>query len=348
MKNILLILILQISYFFIQAEEFPYTVIAPNGLSVRAKPSVNSEQITTVPFGELVSSENYGTYDKLDTIDGTIGFWMKIKYKSISGFMFSGFLVSEDMFPLSREVSIPYIVLDEWAEYSETGTYCPGFYDPYRYSPNMFWYGIKVLDSTTIITKTNVIPEYNPNRWDKSDTIMFDVKLKVDNQENFDFVFGSKLKIKPCEIKSKKYYGLDSKVGIFIYPEQIIMIDPVNAGYSLQGSETVSIVESSENKINRKYAINLLHYSDTILNVNMNKVFNLRRSARIHAGYKNPQLIWSGDINNDGNPDFILKHQTMKDSCGSESFLYFVISQVENGIIEYYETSTGIDVQKIK
>jgi len=347
MKNLLIILVLLLSFYNTKAEEWIYTVIASNGLSIRKYPDIDSKKISIVPFGELVRSNDPGISDNLDTIGGTIGFWMKIKYKDITGFMFTGFLVSEDVFPLSRADTIPYVIIDEWAEYTVAGKYSPGFYNPAYFIPNMHYYGIKVLDSITIITKTSVIPEYNPNRWSSTDSITFDVKLKVHNQENFDFVCGSKLEIKPGVIKSKKYYGQDLKVGKFIYPEQILRIDPINAGYSLKGSENISLTENSENEINRKYALSLLHYGDTILTVDMNKVGNLPSSARIHSLYKNPQLMWSGDINNDGKPDFILKHKTMKDTCGSESFLYLVISQVDNGT-KYYETITGIDDQKIK
>ena len=157
MKSIILALSLLFTFCFVQAESFQYTVIAENGLSVRTKPSIESEKITTVPFGELVWSENPGVYDKLDTINETIGFWLKIGYRDISGYMFSGFLISGDIFPLSRVDTIPFIIIDEWAEYSEVGKFSPGFYDPYRYSPNFYWYGVKVMDTITIITKTNII-----------------------------------------------------------------------------------------------------------------------------------------------------------------------------------------------
>jgi hypothetical protein len=347
MKKILLVLIFLLSLYNANAEEWTYTVVATNGLSIKETPSIDSDQITTVPYGELVKSENYGVYDKLDTINGTVGFWLKIKYKNISGFMFSGFLVAEDVFPLSRADTIPYVLIDEWAEYSEGGKFCPGFYNPSHYIPNFYWYGIKVLDTTTIITKTNVIPEYNPNRWNKNDSIMFDVKLKVKNQNSFDFVFGSKYEIEPHEINSVKYFGLDSKIGIFIYPEQSVRIHPTNAGYELNASETISILNNSENIIKRKYTLDLLHYGDTIFIKNMTKVFDLNRPARIHAIFKNPQLFWSGDINNDKVPDLILKHRIMHES-GGESGLYCIISQVDNGKTEYYAITTRIDDQKIK
>jgi len=177
---------------------------------------------------------------------------------------------------------------------------------------------------------------------------MFDVKLKVDNQGNFDFVFGSKYEFEPLEIKSRKYYGLDSKIGLFIYPEQKQRIDPVTKGYKLCGSEKISVLENTDNKFNRTYTINLLHWKDTILIRNMNKILELHEPARKHALYKDPQLFWSGDLNNDGHPDLVLKHRPMKDSCGSIPFLYFLISQEQNGKVEYYATSTGIDFQKIR
>jgi len=347
MNKPIIILILLLSFYIAKAEGWTYTVIASNGLSIRESPNIDSDKITIVPFGELVQSSNHGVSDKLDTIGGTIGFWMKIKYKDISGFMFSGFLVSEDVFPLSRADTIPYVIIDEWVEYSEAGKYSPGFYNPSYYIPNMYWYGIKVMDTTTMITKTNVIPEYNPNRWNKTDTIFFDVKLKVDNQEDFDFVFGTKHEIESGEIKSNKYYGLNSKIGLFIYPEQFVRIHPFNAGYQLNGSETITLLKNAENNIKRKYTLDLLHYGDTILVKNINNVFDLNRPARMHAGFKNPQLFWSGDINNDRNPDLILKYRMMHESAG-ESGLYCIISQVENGKIEYYAITTRIDDQKIK
>ena len=344
LKSTVIIFILQFIFCFAQAEEFRYTVIAEHGLSVRVEPNLVSEIITTLPFGALVHSENYGIYDKLDTIDGEIGFWLKIRHKDISGFMFSGYLISGDAFPLSRIDTIPFIIIDEWAQYSEKGKYSLGFYDPFRYSPNMYWYGIKVLDSTTIITKTNVVPEYNPNRWDQSDTIMFDVKLKVDNQENFDFVFGSKIEFTPSEIKSKKYFDLNSKIGLFIYPEQCQRIFPEINGYRLCGSENITDGRRTDEQIKRTYALELLYWKDTVTVINFDKIFNLQESARRHAQYRNPQLYWSGDINNDGHPDMIIKHNPMSEVYVMRS-LHFVISQERNGKIEFYTTSTYLDYQ---
>ena len=79
----------------------------------------------------------------------------------------------------------------------------------------------------------------------------------------------------------------------------------------------------------------------------MVKVFDLNRPAKIHARFKNPQLFWSGDINNDKVPDLILKYRIMHESVG-DSGLYCIISQVKNGKIEYYAITTRIDDQKIK
>jgi hypothetical protein len=347
MKNVFLVFLLLISIHVIKAEAWAFTVIAEHGLSIRTKPNLESKIISTVPFGEIVLSENPNSSSHLDTIDGEIGYWLKVRYNQQTGFMFTGFLVFGDVFPLSRADTIPYVIIDEWAEYSEEGKYCPGFYDPSHYIPNFYWYGIKNLDTTTIITSTIVLPEYNPNRWNKDDKIQFDVKLRVENQKSFDFVFGSKYKLEPCEIKSNKYFGLDSKIGVFIYPEQSVRIQPFITGYRIHGSEEINLLKGSENKINRKYTLDLIRYTDTILIKNMNKVFELNRPARIHAEFENPTLYWSGDINNDGNPDLILKRRTMSESYAGGR-LHLIISQVENGKIEYYATSTGIDDQKIK
>jgi len=46
------------------------------------------------------------------------------------------------------------------------------------------------------------------------------------------------------------------------------------------------------------------------------KIMDEIRSADRHTIYKNPQVFWKGDLNEDGNEDVIIRTSYMSDSCG--------------------------------
>lgn len=83
----------------------PFTILSKSGLNVRKEPNSKSEKVASLPFGTVVDAEisfetdiDYiGKYlHHSEIIEGKKGFWMKIKYGSITGYIFSGFgLVGE-------------------------------------------------------------------------------------------------------------------------------------------------------------------------------------------------------------------------------------------------------------
>lgn len=75
-------------------------VVANSGLNLRAKPTTQSQKVGHVPYGETVEilhREHYGldTLQQIDTEKNSykvIGYWLKVSYKGISGYVNNAYL----------------------------------------------------------------------------------------------------------------------------------------------------------------------------------------------------------------------------------------------------------------
>lgn len=75
---------------------------ASQGLSIRALPTTTSSKLGSIAYGSKIIIEEPPNILKRDTIEKIDGYWIQIKYKDISGYVFSG-LVST--FPAPRTKS---------------------------------------------------------------------------------------------------------------------------------------------------------------------------------------------------------------------------------------------------
>ena len=78
-----------------------YKVISENGLFMREKPSQESKPIILIPY--LSSDKVVETSSIYNTISNQTAFWMKVKYKNDSGWIFTGFVEIQDENMLSDE-----------------------------------------------------------------------------------------------------------------------------------------------------------------------------------------------------------------------------------------------------
>ncbi len=66
------------------------TVIAKSGLSLREGGSSESRKIETIPFGKGIIA--FGNYEGREEIENRSGSWVKVKYKNLEGYVFSGYV----------------------------------------------------------------------------------------------------------------------------------------------------------------------------------------------------------------------------------------------------------------
>ncbi|WCL51021.1 SH3 domain-containing protein [Leptospira sp. GIMC2001] len=84
------------------------TIKAKGGLRLRDFPGISGKIITVIPDGSKVKIFQYAS--DTEKHDGVYGRWQKVVYNQYSGFVFSGFLVYEN---LSQYEEVPYVFSSE-------------------------------------------------------------------------------------------------------------------------------------------------------------------------------------------------------------------------------------------
>ena len=92
------------------AKDEKYFVKASGGLNLRESPSVKAKNIALIPDNSQI--DILLKQDKLETISGKLAPWLKIRYKSHTGWVFAGFV-----YKINREIKSPggTYILREWA-----------------------------------------------------------------------------------------------------------------------------------------------------------------------------------------------------------------------------------------
>ena len=119
-------------------------------------------------------------------------------------------------------------------------------------------------------------------------------------EEDFDFLLGTKNKIKGGKTDAKYHKNDQRKNGIFLYPEQDYSIDYEKKKYTFRGQERISdnLDTNGENK--REYNLKLYIWNTQIEIIDVKNVLNLYRDVRNNTGYQSPKIFWSSDLNRDG------------------------------------------------
>jgi hypothetical protein len=87
----LLFLSIYILIINIFAENQPFYTIAKSGLNLRAEANTSSKVLTTIAYGEeVIIVTNYVADIKVDNMSG---YWVKVKYKNLTGFLVNIYLV---------------------------------------------------------------------------------------------------------------------------------------------------------------------------------------------------------------------------------------------------------------
>lgn len=111
-----------------QRPEVFYRVVPVDGANLREMPKLDSRVILTIPFAEQVSTSDIVNYDTI--IDNRNGNWIKAKYKTHSGYIFSGF-IEDYKYVEKSSINSFYRIQPEGLIIKELS-----------YDPELNWYGL--------------------------------------------------------------------------------------------------------------------------------------------------------------------------------------------------------------
>lgn len=302
----------------------PFTILAKSGLNVRKAPSSTSEKVASLPFGTVVDADiDYetdigynGRYTHVsEVIEGKQGFWMRISYGKVQGYIFSGFGLVGERVVHSTDINKEYRLL-------QVGRYC----DPINYDPKLTWYALTKANGKLSVKKSEVtlrlIHEfneqdtlgYNSDFWTE-----FPIIVQTNLKDTVLFLIGSKTDLEEGAILTQFFanqwgYAKNEK---FLFPEQSYGFYFEGKNYEFHAYEAVKLTKESPEGYVKSYQLELNQGNRLdIKRYNLSKELELELPAETHCTYKTPQLTFVGDINKDGLPDFIYYSHTMTDSCG--------------------------------
>jgi len=322
MKKTIKIIVLILLSANVYAE--PFTILAKSGLNVRKEPNSKSDKIAMLPFGTVVEAEisyesdieHNGRYKHYsEVIEGKQGFWMKISHGKIEGYIFSGFGLIGEWVVNSTEINKEYRLL-------RTGPSS----NPINFDPKLNWYGLTKNNGKLSVKKTEVtlrlVHEFN-----EQDTLGEDndfwtdcpLVVQTDQKDTVLFLIGSKTNLEEgvvfAQLFANQWGNLEEAK--FLFPEQSYRFYYEGKNYRFRAYEDVKLTNENKEGYIKKYQIELsITTHPETKKYNISEELKLERPAEPHCHYKTPLLIFVGDINKDGLPDFIYHAHTMTDGCG--------------------------------
>ncbi|MEZ4918407.1 MAG: SH3 domain-containing protein [Saprospiraceae bacterium] len=338
MKNVLSVFLLL--FFSISSNAFPFTILAKSGLNVRKEGKMNSERVTTLPFGTVVEAEiNYGTdigyncdYTHFsEIIEGKRGFWMKITYGKIEGYIFSGFGLVGEWVVKSTGINNAFRLI-------YPGPTC----STVSYDPQLHWYALIKSDGKLALKRSEVrlklIHEFNEQDTLGAQNVFwkaYPLIIETNQSDTVLYLIGSKTNLEEGEIPAQFIayeYGYSGD-GKFLFPEQSVGFGLGGIDYQFHAFEDVLLTKKAPEGFVKKYQIELSTFSyskSETKKYNLSQELELELPAQAHCRFKTPQLIFVGDLNKDGLSDFIYYSHTMTDGCGGCWEYHLFLSDITN------------------
>ncbi len=299
--------------FYSIAQDY-FTVTAPSGLNLRAEPGVKGKKIIAIPFGAVVEMEE-SVYEPgtIDTIESKVGSWLEVKYRGQKGYVFSGFLMPGEAVVQSTGINRYYRMLS------------PGYHcSAANYDPSLYWYALVRKNNRLTVKKTSIMVKFRNDFSEKELAECVDCytcKVEADMKDSVFFFIGTKQPLAEGTPFSKflgDYWNYDGGAKFF-YPEQDLLTYYPPYQYLFRAYEGVTLTYQPpgyEKKYQLEYSMILPTQDYQMKTFDLSKDLALKGDARQHGKYKTPQLIWYGDLNQDGLLDFIWYSHSMTDGCG--------------------------------
>lgn len=280
-------------------------VIAPAGLNLREKPTLRSNVLRSVPFGEtvkIIGSKHFGA-DTVGTVDFYFnasdqltsipisGYWLKVSHQGMQGFMFSAYLdkavnrVSAGDEALNRDYLLLFPEVSCIANYA----YYPGWhwYGYYKSETGFFRKEIEVsfynlIDQEMIAGNTNIV-------------------ISGSNNKFLQFIIGSRSSL-PEKYKTPVYFVGNAGISVYSMNYNDFAIDSILRQCNLRVGLNANDSYNSIEKV-------ILERQGTAQEIG---------SAEMGLDAAIFSVLWCGDIDGDNKNDYII-HYGEK---GSKTILY--------------------------
>lgn len=316
MKNLIFLIPAFWALPFYSVAQNYFTVTALSGLNLRSEPGVKGKKIAAIPFGAIVETVESYSPDVADTIEGKAGSWLEVKYRGQKGYVFSGFLAPGEAIVQPSGINRDYRLLT------------PGFHcSAANYDPGLHWYALLRENNRLTVKKTRIVVRFS-NDFSEKDLAAgedcpdcYTCKVEADITDSVFFYIGSKQPLKEGAPFSRflgTYWNYDGGAKFF-YPEQDLLEYYPPYQYLFRAYEGVTLTyqpPGNEKKYQLEFLMILPGQESQVKTFDLSKDLALTGDARQHGKYKTPQLIWYGDLNQDGLLDFIWYSHSMTDSCG--------------------------------
>ncbi|MEO0897860.1 MAG: hypothetical protein AAFY71_15745 [Bacteroidota bacterium] len=284
MKNVLpLVLVLLLNISFAQDASLnpsieKWTVISPEGVSLRSRPSNEGEMLGTIPYNTIVNQlsdslrpdtlKMHRPYDGISQLEfyyQETGYWVEVQWGQLSGYIFSLYVFPGEYVFQSYE---------EQGEYSLIfpGGTCLSRVD---YSPKKNWYGVYHRYGVTFIKSIRTTCH---SRLDGAAII----DVSAEDSNGLLFMIGSKKKMESRRLNYANFQSFNTHGSAL--PE------PAYKGLRLISSETgyrrVEMLRGSQ-----KWEVDL-----TSINI----------AGRQTFGIITEWIKWEGDLDGDGKLDYII------------------------------------------
>jgi len=331
MKHLLSIALLIMSITALLADEpdtLLFHVIAESGLVLRSDKGIHSENLAVIPYEDtlrvvgiyLMTSER----DKV-TIDGKEGHWLPAIYQGQEGFIFTAYVRRGHKYIPDNPELLYRFMFEKMTQI------------PLNYAPDLYWYGFYVdsSDMSVYMEEIELSMQLAKEQYDYEDPYndrQYYMPI-TDNSKKAKFIIGMK---KPMESLHRKTWMFQGKQGYddgkFLHAYETMQ---------LHGSKSMylkPIVELVKDTNYQGKVTELMAYQLTLTNLPyagdwqekkdmpFPNILHETRSADMHTIYKNPQVFWKGDLNEDGNEDLIMRTSHMSDSCGGSIDFHILIS----------------------
>lgn len=298
-----------------------HIVLKENGINLMEKPNDSSKVLKHLPFGTIIKCWPYsGTFKYEfgipDTIENISGYWLRTLFDNLTGYVFSPYVYINNEW-----LKVDTVINESTIRLASEGY----FRGNINYNPHLFWYGL-YRDSTGFYLKP-VKVHIAHSHIDQNQFLTYQpceeegIWLETDNKKESIFLIGVGKEWKEGRMynsetifNEKVIFNNDDG---FLYPEREIRMW-YGTSYIIFKAYDSLIVDSQCN-IKKMYQLEFIRSDHKRTDkINLNKYLNINGPGNYYSEHQSPKIHWVGDINQDGDLDFIT-YQSDIDNQGSGS-----------------------------
>jgi len=263
-------------------------IISRSGGELKVSPDNSSKTLIKVPYWSVVNG--CLNYRRKDTINGTYGYWERVKYNGIEGFMFDGSFI---------RIDTSYAKLKKFRIMSE-GFLCA----PVNFDPRLNWYGIYKTHDGDSLEKVEIdIRKLNQSDDDHSglDDGTIVIKTNISKTRRSLLLIGSEQELKEGFVRFGELSEFHS-----LYPGQTC-----DVGITEKNGRAINFLNGL--KLNAIGTVEDIQFCPVLVNYRLRltdirnnyKTQDITDDFKIKGECGMPELFWYGDLDGDRRPDLI-------------------------------------------